>query len=36
MMTIPPHVTGASSGTLQTTVDADDFQQVKRGRGKKR
>jgi hypothetical protein len=35
-MTIPPHVTGATAGRLQTTVDADDFTQVKRGRGKKR
>jgi hypothetical protein len=35
-MTIPPHVTGVSHGALQTTVDADDFQKPKRGRGKKR
>ena len=30
-----PPVTGVSHGTLQTTVDADDFQKAKR-RGKKR
>jgi hypothetical protein len=35
LMTIPPHVTAASFGALQTDVDADDFQKVKRG-GKKR
>lgn len=34
LMTIPPHVTGATSGMLQTDVDADDFQKVKKGRGR--
>jgi hypothetical protein len=33
-MTIPPHVTGASSGELKTDVDADDFTVQKR-RGRK-
>jgi len=34
LMTIPPHVTGASSGELKTDVDADDFTVQKR-RGRK-
>ena len=36
MMTIPPHVTGATFGALQTDVDADDFQTQKRRGNKKR
>jgi hypothetical protein len=34
LMTIPPHVTGASYGQLQTDEDADGFQKQKKGRGK--
>lgn len=36
LMTIPPHVTGVSSGVIQSDVDADDFQKPKRRGNKKR
>jgi hypothetical protein len=35
LMTIPPHVTGASFGAIKSDVDADDFKAVRRGKKKR-